>query len=91
MEITLKKGKYTFVNNTFTMSERDVKFATSFKITNPKTGNSMLFNFQYSTGPEFDPNTRWVYISDTGVKLELKNDPITTQIARENYLKYKLR
>lgn len=85
-----KKHQWNPGESKFTMSEKDVKFDTSYEIVNPKTKGIMLFKFAHSTGPEFDPRTRWVYInSDKTVTLEICNDPELTEISRENYIRAK--
>ena len=86
------KHVYNSQTKTFIMSERGIPFDTSYTITNPKTGKSMLFDFTHSTGPEFDPNTRWVYKSpDKTITLEVCNDRQMTKIAADAYLTAKLR
>lgn len=86
------KHAYDAENFVFTMSEKDIPFATEYKVVNPKTGGSMEFTFSHSTGPEFDPKTRWVYKSpDKTVTLEVCNDPKITEAAAAAYLTAKLR
>lgn len=51
--IILTPGKFTYKDFLFVMSEKDIKFDTSYKIVNPKTGKKVNFNFSYSTGPDF--------------------------------------
>jgi len=72
--------------NSFYCSEKDVRFATTYNVLNAKSGKSMLFEFKNSTGPEFDPNTKWIYESNTGIKLIVCNDPKITANAAAAYL-----
>ena len=81
---------YVKETNTFMVNERDVPFDTSYTIKNSVTGNSMEFEFTHSTGPEFEPSTKWIYKSADGCILEVCNDPEMTEIARKNYLRAKL-
>ena len=86
-----KKHVWDPETNTFSMSERDVKFDTSYILTNPGTLGSMIFEFKESTGPEFHPSTKWIYSNeDKTIKLEVVNDPRITKIRAEAYLKHKL-
>ena len=93
MVVILKKGNFGYDKDTrtFTMSEKDVMFATKYEIKNPDTGNSMEFNFTHSTGPEFASDTKWIYKSTEGYTLEVCNDPEITKKAAENYLAAKTR
>ena len=77
--------------NAFYGSERDIQFSTQYCIQNVSTGNSQVFDFKYSTGSEFDPNTKWVFESEKGVKLFICNDPEITKKHAEMYLAAKLR
>lgn len=90
--IDLSKHVFRYDENeaTFIMSEKGIPFGTSYEILNPKTGNKKKFELLYSTGPEFDAETRWVYINKEGIKLEICNDAEMTKIAAENYLSAKL-
>lgn len=72
------------------ISEKDVPFGTEYNVISP-TGGSRVFKFTESTGPEFDPNTRWMYKSDDGIQLAVCNDPKMVKEAAESYLKAKLR
>jgi hypothetical protein len=75
--------------NTIIISEKSVKFGTEYEIVSPK-GNSRVFTFTHSTGPEFDKDTRWVYMSDDGVVLEVCNDEKMVKVAAKQYLDGKL-
>jgi len=89
-----KESKILLTNQkTETMNERDVRFDTEYEIKNPRTGSSsMMFRFEKSTGPEFDPATRWIYWNlERNVKLEVCNDPHVTKLRADAYLKAKLR
>ena len=92
-KIDLKQTKHAYNTDTktFTMSEKNIPFATEYILRNPATGNSKEFKFTHSTGPEFDPNTKWIYKSDDGITLEVCNDPKITAILEEQYLKHKMR
>jgi hypothetical protein len=84
------KHTYTELDKKFTMSEKDVpRFDTQYKILNHKTGGGMDFNFSHSTGPEFEPSTKWVYLSEEGYTLEVCNDPKMAEEAKKNYIKGK--
>jgi len=82
--------KYDSTTKTFSGSEKDIQFATSYTIKNPNTGMSKQFDFTNSTGPEFDPNTKWIYTCGD-MTLEVCNDAKTTSVNAENYLKAKMR
>ena len=92
IHITFNKTKHAYVDadKKFTMSEADVPgFATEYKILNSETDNGMIFKFTHSTGPEFDPETKWVYLSDEGYTLEVCNDPKMAEAAKRSYIKGK--
>jgi hypothetical protein len=91
--INLDKTKfvYDFNRKTFIVSEKGIPFGTEYEILNPKTGGRRKFKFTNSTGPEFDPNTKWIYESNDGILLEVCNDKQMTKIAAKNYLNAKLR
>lgn len=74
---------------TITVSEKDVPFATSYEVKNPKNGSIKKFEFTESTGPEFDPNTKWIYKCGE-LTLEVCNDKQITALRAENYLRHKL-
>ena len=90
--IVLTPGKYTFKDNVFTMSEKDILFATTYKVVNPKTNGSIIFNFTHSTGPEFHKDTKWVYVAEQfpHLSLEVCNDANMVKQAAENYFKAKV-
>jgi hypothetical protein len=91
--INLEKVQYVYHTDvkTFIMSEKGIPFGTSYVIRNPKTGGSRKFEFTHSTGPEFDPTTRWVYKSEDGIQLEVCNDVEMVKRAADAYLAAKLR
>ena len=67
-----------------------MKFATSYKLVD-KSGNYKIFNFEKSTGPEFDPNTEWIYKSENSqITLVISNDATMTKVAAESYKTAKL-
>ena len=78
-------------DNVFMMSEKDVQFDTSYKVVNPKTNGSKEFTFSHSTGPEFDPETRWVYKNVDGFTLIVCNDKKITDKRAQMYLEAKTR
>jgi len=92
-----KIHNYDPLTKTFSVSECDVTFDTQYKVLNPKTGNSMIFEFSHSTGGEYEPDTKWVYKSYVGgadhdvLRLEVCNDPRMVELAKETYLKHKLK
>ena len=81
---------YNKDNKTFTGSEKKVRFDTTYIVRSPK-GGSKEFKFSHSTGPEFDPNAKWIYKSDDGFTLEICNDAAITKKNADNYLAGKLR
>ena len=91
MKISTDKLNWLASINTFTGSEKDILFATSYEVTNPKTDKTVVFEFTHSTGPEFDPNTSWVYKSKCGIYLIIENEAKITARNAENYLKAKTR
>ena len=93
VKITLSEINWSFNKETSTIliSEKEVPFATTYNVISPTTGAGKVFEFSYSTGPEFDPKTNWVYKSDDGVVLSVSNDDEMTKRAAQNYLKAKLR
>ena len=92
MKINIKHPtlEYDKGTKTFTTSGKLILFATSHTIVNTKTKNEVKFDFVESTGSEWDPKTLWIYKSDCGYTLRIKNDDVTPQHA-ENYLQAKLR
>ena len=90
--ITFNPAKHVYIeaDKKFTMSEKDVpRFDTEYKILNSKTDGGMNFKFDHSTGSEFEPDTKWVYLSEEGYTLEVCNDPKMTEEAKKNYIKGK--
>jgi hypothetical protein len=83
---------YSEGDRSFLFSERDIPFRTEYDVFNPKTGATEKFKFSHSTGPEFDPNTKWIYWNlENNIRMEVSNDPEMTAIAAENYLQAKTR
>jgi hypothetical protein len=80
---------YNKTTRTFTGSEKDIQFASRYIILNPKTNKGVIFDFSHSTGPEFDPNTKYIYKSEDGLILEVCNDDQITKRNAEKYLKAK--
>jgi hypothetical protein len=90
VSIQRNKVSYDKNNKTFTVSGKDVRFAYSYTLVNNETDNKKDFSFKESTGSEWDPNTIWVYESEDGFILNVKNDDVTPEHA-EKYLQAKLR
>jgi hypothetical protein len=87
--VNLKEVRFSVETGIIKVSEKDVQFDTQYEVVSAKTGNSMVFNFSHSTGPEFDPTTEWVYTSQEGIEFRVCNDAhITAQNARA-YVKAK--
>ena len=82
---------YDPVTRTFTISEKDVPFATTYELLNPLTKNTKVFEFTHSTGPEFAADTKWIYKSEDDFTLEVCNDPEMVKVAAAAYLKAKTR
>jgi len=76
---------YNKETKTFSINEKNVQFAIEYTATNPETGKSKLFVFTHSTGPEFDPSTKWIYRNNEGLILEVCNDPTMVKIAAKSY------
>jgi hypothetical protein len=89
--INLKTVPYNYnpLTETFSVSEKDVPFATEYNLIS-LIGNTKVFKFSHSTGPEFDPNTKWIYKADDRFILEVCNDAKQTAINAKNYLNAKL-
>lgn len=86
-----KKWLFTRDNMTLHVSEKDIPFATSYTVINPKSGNSMIFDFIKSTGAEFDPETIWIYkSSDDEITMKVYNERVKTVIGAGHYLRAKL-
>lgn len=78
-------------NRTIRVSEKIAGFDTSYTLKNPQTLIEDVFDFSHSTGPEFDPETRWVYKSKkSGLTLEVCNDAEITKLRSKAYLDHKL-
>lgn len=85
------KYNYNEETNTLSISETQVQFDTKYELVSPKTGNSKIFNFKNSTGPEFDPETRWIYECEGGTfTLEVCNHKVLTELNAQKYLEGKL-
>jgi hypothetical protein len=87
-----KPGKVVYDSKAtvFHASEKDLKFDTTYRIRNTNSGKHRDFHFVHSTGPEFDPNTTYVYKeNDNGLELHVHNDPEVTKKAAAAYLEAK--
>jgi len=91
MKISTGNLTYSTSTKTFYGSEKDIRFDTEYEVTSSETGNSRTFKFKRSTGPEFDPNTKWIYESECGLSLIISNDKEITERNAANYLAAKLR
>lgn len=91
IEYNRKTCKYSDLLKIITISEKHVVFDTAYRIWNPETKHGKVFNFSHSTGPEFDPNTKWIYKSDDGLTLEVVNDAEITQKRADLYFNAKMR
>ena len=80
---------YHAATKTFSISEKGIPFATEYELFNPKTSESKLFVLEGSTGPEFDPNTKWIYKHES-LTLEVCNDAQITKERVDAYLDHKL-
>jgi hypothetical protein len=91
--ITLTTGSYQYDSKlkTIHISEKGIPFATEYSVLNPRTKNRKQFKFSHSTGPEFEPTTRWVYKNDEGFILEVHNDAEITKKSAQDYLQAKTR
>lgn len=78
-------------NKIYSMSEKYVRFDTSYELKDIETKECEIFEFTHSTGAEFDPNTIWIYKSKSGSELHVCNDARITEIHAKNYLEHKLR
>jgi hypothetical protein len=83
------KVSYNKASDTFNGSEKDIPFDTSYTIENSETKKSEVFDFVNSTGPEFDPNTKWIYKSLVGRTLVISNDSDITKKNAQSYLEHK--
>jgi len=90
IQINLNTIPWSFDKKVITISEKDIQFGTEYNVISPKGGNK-VFKFSHSTGPEFDANTKWIYVNDDGLQLAVCNDAKMVKEAGERYLKHKLR
>jgi aryl-phospho-beta-D-glucosidase BglC (GH1 family) len=91
-DIFIKRDGVVFdkATSTFHCSEKAVRFDTEYKVINTDTKNFMVFKFKHSTGPEFDPNTKWIYKNESGeYTLSIANDAEITQLRADIYLAHK--
>lgn len=86
--IDLNKIAWSFEDKVITISEKDVPFATEYNVRSPK-GGEKVFTFTNSTGPEFAPDTKWIYESDDKLQLAVCNDTKMVKVAAAAYLKAK--
>lgn len=92
-DILIKRDGVVFdkASSTFHCSEKAVRFDTEYKVINTVTKNFMVFKFKHSTGPEFDPNTKWIYKSENEeYSLWIANDAEITKLSAGLYLQHKL-
>ena len=76
--------------NAFYGNEKDIPFSIVYQIINIISKNSEVFKLSYSTGPEFDPETKWIYKSTTSeIQLVICNDFKITTRNEESYLRHK--
>ena len=88
-KVDLKKVKFSVEGGVIRVSEREVSFDTKYEVISSKTNLAKVFDFTHSTGPEFDINTEWVYVSEDGIEFRVCNDRIITTTAASAYLKAK--
>ncbi len=91
--INLFTTPYSYNKDTkvFSFSEKDVPFASTYEVLNPQTGNKVSFDLSHSTGPEFHPDTKWVYKNkQSDVTVEVCNDALITKLRGLAYLDHKL-
>ena len=91
--INLSTTPYSYNKETkvFSFSEKHVPFTTTYEVLNPQTGGKVSFDFSHSTGPEFDPNTKWIYKNKSSdVTVEVCNDAYITKLRGDAYLDHKL-
>ena len=86
IEFNTNHCKWTESLKLISISESLVKFDTLYRLWNPLTKTGRVFEFSHSTGPEFSPDTTWVYKSDDGFTLEIVNDPELTSKRSKDYL-----
>ena len=75
-------NKKTCEKGTIIISEKEVPFDTNYEVVSPNNGVK-TFTFTHSTGTEFSPDTKWMYISEDGIELAICNDPHMVKIAAE--------
>jgi len=76
-------------------SESQLPFDTEYTIHSPQTGVEKEFRFSHSTGPEFHPDTKWVYHAGSKVEgnlftLIVHNEKELTAARAQAYLQAKL-
>jgi hypothetical protein len=75
--------------------ESQLPFDTEYVVKSPKTGVVKTFKFSHSTGPEFDPETKWIYHSGSEINGDLftlivHNEKELTEKRASDYLDAKL-
>lgn len=90
-QIDLTRIAFSFdaTEKIITVSERDVNFDTTYNVVGKN--ESRVFEFDHSTGPEFDPNTIYIYKDKSGYTLQVANDARITEQAAKMYLNRKLK
>ena len=84
--------KWNSAAKCFTADGDQLPFATSYRLINPASKKSMVFDFVKSTGSEWDADTLWVYKSDEGIYFITSNgSDANIQTRADNYLKHKLK
>lgn len=92
-QINLGKVPYSYNKDTktFLFSEKNVNFATTYDLINPKTNKIVSFDLLHSTGSEWDPNTIWIYAnSDKSLFVHVGQDANITKMKSKLYLDHKL-
>ena len=84
--IDFKKVPFVVSRGVIYVSENSIRFDTTYRAISNKTSREEVFDFNYATGPEFDPKTHWVYTSKSGHTLHVCNDHQFTEAARQVYL-----
>lgn len=85
------KMTYSKETKTITVSEKHMQgFAVKYELYNLITSTEKQFILSYSTGQEFDPNTKWIHKSNDGFTLEVCNDKAMTKLSAKSYLKHKM-
>jgi hypothetical protein len=91
MEIDIKENGIVYYDEDklFMGSGKIIPFATAYMLKNSKTSRTMKFNFDHSTGSEWDSMTNWVYLSECKCySLVISNTDVTPEAAAA-YLKHK--